>query len=112
MENGALVTLTSSRRSNFGYDVRFELGGSKAMLALGDARSSAIKTYTDVGVSHDFVGSYWELFEDAYVAELQHFVECVANDEEPQVTGEDGRRALEIALAAERSVSEGCSVHI
>lgn len=107
MENGALATVTSSRRSDYGYDVRVELSGSKGMLALGDARSSPIKSYTGAGVSHDFVGSYWELFEDAYVAELQHFVECVANDEEPQVTGEDGRKALEIALAAERSVSEG-----
>jgi myo-inositol 2-dehydrogenase/D-chiro-inositol 1-dehydrogenase len=107
MENGALVTITNSRRSNYGYDVRFELSGSKGMLSLGDARRSPIKTYTDAGVSHDFVGSYWELFEDAYVAEIRHFVDCVANNTEPLATGADGRKALEIALTAERSVSEG-----
>ncbi len=112
MENGALATVTSSRRSDYGYDVRVELSGSKGMLALGDARRSPIKSYTNAGVSHDFVGSYWELFGDAYVAELQHFIECVANDLEPRVTGADGRKALEIALAAERSVSEGRPVSI
>ena len=82
------------------------------MLALGDPRRAPIKTYTKAGVSHDFVGSYWELFEDAYVAELRHFIDCVANDVQPEASGEDARRALEIALAAEQSVSEGRVVPI
>ncbi len=112
MESGALATVSSSRRSDYGYDVRVELSGAKGMLALGDARRSPIKSYTDAGVSHDFVASFWELFGEAYVAELQHFIECVAKDEEPRVTGADGRKALEIALAAERSVSEGRVVSI
>lgn len=38
--------------------------------------------------------------------EVEHFFECVLRDEEPLVTGEDGRRSLEIALAAERSIAE------
>ena len=46
------------------------------------------------------------MFEDAYVAEIQHFVDCVARDAEPLATGADGRKALEIALTAERSAQE------
>jgi predicted dehydrogenase len=44
---------------------------------------------------------------DTYVAELRHFVECVGNNSSPLVGGEDGRRALQIALAAKQSSSEG-----
>ena len=107
LNNGALAVITSSRRSNYGYDVRVEVSGSKGKVALGEERQTAIRTYTGAGVTHDFVGSYWQLFERAYVAELQHFVECVARDREPEVTGQDGRKALEIALLAERSAREG-----
>ncbi len=112
MENGALATITNSRRSNYGYDVRIEVSGSKGRLALGEERRTAVRTYTSGGVSHDYIGSYWELFEAAYVAELRHFVQCVAEDREPEITGEDGRKALQIALLAERSSQEGRSFSI
>ncbi len=110
LENGALATITNSRRSNYGYDVRIEVAGSKGKLALGEERRTAVRTYTEAGASHDFVGSYWELFQTAYVAELRHFVQCVAEDKGPEVTGEDGRKALQIALLAERSSQEGRSL--
>ena len=41
-----------------------------------------------------------------YVAELGHFFECVANRTRPLISGEDGRRVLQIALAAKQSASE------
>jgi myo-inositol 2-dehydrogenase/D-chiro-inositol 1-dehydrogenase len=108
--NGALATITNSRRSTYGYDVRIEVAGSTGKISLGEERRSAVRTYSEAGVSHEFVGSYWELFEAAYVAELQHFVQCVAEDREPAVTGDDGRKALQIALLAERSSQEGRSL--
>ena len=40
---------------------------------------------------------------EMYVRELQHFLACVRGEASPEVTGEDGKRALEIALAARRS---------
>jgi predicted dehydrogenase len=36
--------------------------------------------------------------------EVEHFVDCVLNDKQPKVTGEDGRAALKIALLAYKSV--------
>jgi predicted dehydrogenase len=38
-----------------------------------------------------------------YIAELQHFFDCVRNNQAPIVSGEDGHRVLEIAFAAKRS---------
>jgi predicted dehydrogenase len=38
--------------------------------------------------------------------EVEHFFECILADEEPLVTGEDGRRSLEVMLAAELSIAE------
>lgn len=40
---------------------------------------------------------------DMYVAELRHFLDCVRGNNAPIVTGDDGRRVLEIALAVKQS---------
>lgn len=38
--------------------------------------------------------------------ELEHFIQCMEEDKEPLVTGQDGRYALEIAIAAIKSYKE------
>jgi myo-inositol 2-dehydrogenase/D-chiro-inositol 1-dehydrogenase len=38
--------------------------------------------------------------------EMEHFLGCVLHDREPRVTGLDGRRSVEIMLAAELSIAE------
>jgi predicted dehydrogenase len=47
-----------------------------------------------------------------YLDEMRHFLECVRGEAEPLVDGATGRRVLEIALAAKRSVQEGRSVRV
>ena len=39
-------------------------------------------------------------------AEVEHFFECVLNDGQPLVSGIDGRRSIEVMLAAELSIAE------
>ncbi len=38
--------------------------------------------------------------------ELEHFFDCVLNDKAPLITGEDGKRSVEVMLAAEKSIVE------
>ena len=44
--------------------------------------------------------------------ELEHFFDCILEDKQPLVTGEDGRRSLEVMLAAEQSIAEGRIVNL
>lgn len=44
--------------------------------------------------------------------EVEHFFDCVLNDKTPLVTGEDGRRSLEVMLAAEKSIAEGVKIDL
>jgi predicted dehydrogenase len=44
--------------------------------------------------------------------ELEHFFDCVMNDKTPLVTGEDGRRSMEVMLAAEKSIQENRVVQL
>jgi predicted dehydrogenase len=48
----------------------------------------------------------------AFVSELQHFLGCVRTGATPLVGGEDGRLALELALAAKSSSVSGQTVHV
>lgn len=51
-------------------------------------------------------------FNQIYISELTHFFECVRGNGRPAVPGEDGRRVVEIALAAKRSAHEGRNVKV
>ncbi len=45
--------------------------------------------------------------EEPLKLELQHFIQCVRQDKEPLVSGEDGKHALKVALAAVESYKTG-----
>jgi myo-inositol 2-dehydrogenase/D-chiro-inositol 1-dehydrogenase len=107
LENGALAVITNSRRATYGYEVGIEVLGSKGKVAVAQEQQTLLRGYADGGVSHDYVGSYWERFGEAFVREMEHFVECVAEGRRPEASGEDGRAALELALLAARSYREG-----
>ena len=109
-DNGAIATAEASFHAVYGYDVRGEVFGSGGMATMGDVRRSSMTLHREHGVETDTVRSNVELFHDAYTAQLAHFVHCVRTGEEPEVTGEDARAALAIALAAIRSVQTGLPV--
>jgi len=44
---------------------------------------------------------------ESYLEEMRHFIESVETRRSPRVSGEDGRRVLEIALAVRRSSDSG-----
>ena len=47
-----------------------------------------------------------------YTRMTQHFMDCVINDKEPLVTGEDGARAIEVMAAVYKSMQTGCWVEL
>ena len=53
-----------------------------------------------------------EAFNQGYPQELKHFIECIREDQEPVVTGEDGRAVLEIMMAAYQSAGTGRKVNL
>jgi predicted dehydrogenase len=43
---------------------------------------------------------------------MEHFVDCVKNDKEPLVSGEDGKAVMEIIFAAYESAGTGKKVEL
>jgi predicted dehydrogenase len=51
-------------------------------------------------------------FDAAYVEEIRHFVDCVAQDRTPMVTGSEARLATAIGIAATLSLDQGRPVEL
>lgn len=53
---------------------------------------------------------HWPAMNDKLVGaaklEMEHFFECIIEGKEPLVSGEDGRRSVEVMLAAELSIAQ------
>jgi predicted dehydrogenase len=50
--------------------------------------------------------------DDPYVKEFRHFSKVIRGEESPRISGEDGRRTLEVTLAVQRSGETGQPVRL
>lgn len=96
-DNGAFAIAEASFQAVYGYDIRGEVFGSAGVLQAGLPPEHAGRLNI-------------ELFADAYTAQFAHFADCVRAGVEPSVTGVDARVALEIALAARKSIETNAPV--
>lgn len=110
--NGTLGVVQLSRRSVFGYDIRGEIWGTKGSIEIGYYRQTPILMLTSEGVSHDAVPYFMERFENAYLAQINDFVDHVRKGLPPSVTGADAEAALCISLAADLSRRQGRPVEV
>lgn len=104
---GGIGNIEVSRTAIYGYDIQCEVVGDKGTLQIGYLRDKAVNILTKEGLKHDVVPWFPERFGDAYTAQIEHFVECLAQDKSPKVTPEDARAALQASLAAELSRTSG-----
>jgi predicted dehydrogenase len=79
-----------------------EVIGDRGVVAM-DAFGQNVQVVEDRGPSHVYVP--WA--EGGDLAMIRGFLDAVCDDTEPPVTGEDGLRALEVALCAYESAKRG-----
>lgn len=111
-QRGAIGNIESFVQAVYGYDIRTEIVGSKGSILVGSVQQTPITFLAKDGGTQPLADHFLTRFEAAYVAEMKDFVHNILNDRPVRVTGEDGLRALEIAVAAESSHlhSKPCSV--
>jgi myo-inositol 2-dehydrogenase/D-chiro-inositol 1-dehydrogenase len=88
--SGALGVIDNCRHAGYGFECSAEVLGAGSAVRIG------VGAHAEDNI---------ERHEAAYREELREFVACVTNGHEPAVGGEDAIAALELALAAERSVA-------
>jgi inositol 2-dehydrogenase len=110
--SGALGTIDLSRNGVYGYDIRTEILGTEGTLKIGYLRETPILVMNNKGITHDTVPYFTERFEQAYITQLQDFVENVMEGKPPAVTCADGVAALQASAAATLSFKENRPVSI
>ncbi len=113
LENGALATIDNSRQAVYGYDQRVEVFGSAGMVAVSN-RTPDNHVLLSANDASSAKPQYFflERYQEAYVAELQQFVDCVLHDRSPSVGGMDGLMAVILGLAAKKSLQENRPVRV
>jgi len=116
-ENGVTAVAENSWAKHGGMDDRSEVHGTGGVIYADLFMGNSAISYSKHGYGYAMekadttVGWSFTVFEEAfnqgYPHELQHFVDCVRNNKEPLVTGEDGRVVLEILYAAYASAGQG-----
>lgn len=116
-ENGVTAIAENSWAKHGGMDDKSEVYGTGGVVYADLFMGNAAISYSKSGYGYAMekadttVGWSFTVFEEAfnqgYPHELKHFIECVQQDKEPVITGEDGRAVLEIIYAAYASAAEG-----
>ena len=101
--HGAIGNIESYVQAIYAYDVRTEIVGSKGSIFVGSLQKTSATFLNTHGSNEILADHFLSRFADAYLAEVQDFVHTILTDREPRVTGDDGLRALEVAVAAENS---------
>ncbi len=105
---GALGVIDNSRRAAYGYDQRAEVFGEKGMVQVGNPKAHAALLSDERG-KHGPANFHFftERYAEAFVRELQAFVDAVREDKEVAVSGNDGRVPVVMGYAARRSLELG-----
>lgn len=107
-DGGVLGVLTATRNDPRGYDVRMEVFGLEDSVAVGWDEHTPLRSL-EPGIDPPREQGYRDFmqrFEPAYRIELQEFLGAVRRGGESPCTVADARRALVVALAADRSRRE------
>jgi inositol 2-dehydrogenase len=109
---GAIGNIESHAQAVYGYDVRTEIVGSKGSIFVGTLHQTPAVFLNAAGSTRNLADHFLTRFADAYLAEVRDFVHNILNDRPLEVSGEDGLKALAIAVAAENSHRHGRPVKV
>jgi len=107
-KSGKLCQINNSRQNVYGYDQRVEVFGSKGMINTTNIRDSnleiTVKNSTNAKDNYQYF--FLERYKDAFINELDNFVNCVEKNLIPTPSFQDGFLAMKIAEAATKSAKK------
>jgi len=110
--NGGLGVIEGSRTSTYGYDLRTEVLGDQGSVRIDNLRNDSVELWKEEGELKQPCPWFIERFAQAYRSEIDGFCDYVMKGGNSPVSGEEGRMALEVALAARESAKKKRAITI
>jgi myo-inositol 2-dehydrogenase/D-chiro-inositol 1-dehydrogenase len=111
--NGGMGMVHVGRTAPYGYHVETEVVGTEGTIRISAVPEKNLATvYGPNGVCTECVGSFPERFEEAYLLEMEEFVDCVLNGKQPGVNVYDGTRSTAVGYATTEAWQTGKIVKI
>jgi myo-inositol 2-dehydrogenase/D-chiro-inositol 1-dehydrogenase len=112
--SGRQCHINNIRCAVYGYDQRVELVGQSGMLISDNRKGHELRRFTAsrTEAAEPYLLFFLERYSEAFMAEIDAFVDAVEFGRSPSPSFEDGRQALVLAEAAYRSLREKRLVHV
>ena len=112
--SGRQAVITNYRKATYGYDQRIEVVGELGMLQAHNRRATTIQRWSakTTEAKDPLLYFFIERYREAYVRELDAFIDAVENRKPCSPGFEDGRRALLLANAAYESIGSARTVSV
>jgi myo-inositol 2-dehydrogenase/D-chiro-inositol 1-dehydrogenase len=112
-KNGAMAVIDNSRQAKYGYDQRVEVFGSEGAIQVENDTPNTARLFTSKSIESDKIHYFFlERYMQSYKDEMIEFFKCIRKNISPPVTGQDGLKAVLVALAAKKSLMEHRPVKI
>jgi len=112
-EGGAWGTIDNSRKAVYGYDQRIEIFGSEGCVMVGNLKPTEVIVNSANDTKSDKPLYFFiERYQEAYLAEMEEFINCIREDKEPPVGGFDGKISVQMGYAAKESLTKGSFVKL
>ncbi len=110
--SGAMGTLTVSRTTRYGHDLRIEVIGDQGAVQVGYFRQTPVRLLNRQGVHHDMPRTTPDRLSEAFVTMMRAFVDCVVNDTPSPVPGQDSRATVAVGIAATEAMHENRAIDV
>ena len=111
--NGAIVTIDNSRKAVYGYDQRVEVVGPEGMLqAQNNTPDNDVYSNAEGVQTAKPLYFFLERYVESFIAEQKGFVQSIREDTATPVGGRDGRIAVVMGMAAQKSYQENRPVKL
>lgn len=104
-EGGSVATLYASRTFAHGHESTTEIIGTGGRLTVGaNPRLNRVELSDVHGVRNECTPTFYERFEEAFLCELQEFVDIARDNRAPPLTLADATEATRIGIALTESL--------
>lgn len=106
-KNGSMAFFLAGRTASHGYNVETEVIGTKATIKIASApQKSLVQILDNKEIAKECFQSFQDRFKQAFINEIQEFINCIVQSRKPEITIEDGIQATLIAEKATESFRE------